>query len=96
MGEMAVRQALGATRVQILATVLREGGGLIAGGLLTGVCIAWWTGHLVSGYVFDVSARDPFVLGFSAVVVALLACLATLIPARRATTVELARALRGD
>jgi putative ABC transport system permease protein len=96
MGEMAVRQALGATRAQILATVLREGGGLVAGGLLVGVSVAWWTGRLVSGYIFDVSARDPFVLGFSAAIVAVLALLATLIPARRATSLQLARALRGD
>jgi putative ABC transport system permease protein len=96
MGEMAVRQALGATRAQILATVLREGGGLVAGGLLVGVSVAWWTGRLVSGYIFDVSARDPFVLGFSAAIVAVLALIATLIPARRATSLQLARALRGD
>jgi hypothetical protein len=43
-------------RAQILATVLREGGGLVAGGLLVGVSVAWWTGRLVSGYIFDVSA----------------------------------------
>jgi hypothetical protein len=96
MGELAVRQALGATRAQILATVLREGGGLVAGGLLAGVGVAWWTGRLVSGYIFNVSARDPVVLGFSAAIVAVLALLATLIPARRATSLQLARALRGD
>jgi putative ABC transport system permease protein len=96
MAEMAVRQALGATRAQILATVLREGGSLVAGGLLVGVSVTWWTGRLVSGYIFDVSARDPFVLGFSAAIVAVLALLATLIPARRATSLQSARALRGD
>lgn len=96
IGEMAVRQALGATRAQILATVVREAGGLVAGGLLAGVGVAWWTGRLVSGYIFEVSARDPFVLGFSAAIVAVLALFATLVPARRAASVQLARALRGD
>jgi putative ABC transport system permease protein len=96
MGEMAVRQALGATRGQILAMVVRDGGGLIAGGLLAGIGVSWWTGHLISAYIFDVSARDPFVLGFSVAIVAMLAFAATLIPARRATSLQLARALRGE
>jgi putative ABC transport system permease protein len=93
-GEMAVRQALGATRGQILAKVLREGAGVALIGVVVGVVIAWWTGRLVAGYVFDVSARDPLVLGASAAIVGLLAVAATLLPARRAAVLELARALR--
>ncbi len=92
--EMAVRQALGATRGQILATVLREGTGVALIGLLIGLAVAWWTGRLVAGYVFDVSARDPLVLGASAAIVGLLAVAATFLPARRAARLELARALR--
>jgi predicted permease len=95
-GEMAVRQALGATQGQILATVMRDGGRAVAAGVLMGICIAWWTGRLVTRYVFAVSAHDPLVLGASAFVVALFAILATLVPARRAASVELARALRGE
>jgi ABC-type lipoprotein release transport system permease subunit len=49
---------------------------------------------MVTRFVFDVSAHDPLVLGVSAFVVALFAILATLVPARRAASVELARALR--
>jgi hypothetical protein len=96
MGEMAVRQALGATQGQILTTVLRDGGVLVVGGLVLGVGVAWWMGRLVSGYIFGVNAHDPFVLGSSVAVVAVLAIVATLLPARRATGLELARALRGD
>jgi ABC-type lipoprotein release transport system permease subunit len=44
--------------------------------------------------VFDVSARDPFVLGSSAAIVGLLAVAATPLPARRAASLDLARALR--
>lgn len=93
-GEMAVRQALGATRGQILAKVLREAAAVASIGVSIGVVVAWWTGRLVAGYVFDVSARDPIVLGASAAIVGLLAVGATLLPARRAATLELARALR--
>jgi ABC-type lipoprotein release transport system permease subunit len=42
------------------------------------------------------SAHDTVVLGVSALIVALLAILAILVPARRAASVELARALRGE
>jgi hypothetical protein len=53
-------------------------------GVAIGLGVTWWTGRLVAGYVFDVSARDPRVLGLSATIVAILAMLATLVPARRA------------
>jgi predicted permease len=93
-GELAVRQALGATRGQILTKVLGESVGVALIGLAIGVVVAWWTGRLVAGYVFDVSARDPFVLGASAAIVGLLAMAATVLPARRAARLDLARALR--
>jgi putative ABC transport system permease protein len=93
-GEIAVRQALGATRGQILAKVLRESAGVALIGLAIGIVVAWWTGRLVAGYLFDVSARDPLVLGASAAIVGFLAVAATFLPARRATVLELARTLR--
>jgi putative ABC transport system permease protein len=94
IGEMAVRQALGATQGQIVASVMRDGAGAAAAGVAIGIGVAWWTGRLVAGYVFDVNARDPLVLGLSAAIVALLAILATFVPARRAASLELAQALR--
>lgn len=92
--EMAVRQALGATRGQIVAKVLREGAVVAVIGSAIGIVVAWWTGRLVAGYVFDVSARDPLVLSASAAIVSILAIAATFLPARRAAALELARALR--
>jgi hypothetical protein len=70
--------------------------GAAAAGVAIGTGLAWWTGRLVAGYVFDVSGRDPLVLGLSAAIVASVAMLATLVPARRAASPELARALRGE
>jgi ABC-type antimicrobial peptide transport system permease subunit len=96
MGEMAVRQALGATRQQVFASVMADGARLTAAGLALGVAIAWWMGALAGGYVFDIAPRDPAVLGGAALVVAVVAVLATLVPARRASVVELTRAIKGD
>jgi ABC-type antimicrobial peptide transport system permease subunit len=96
IGEMAIRQALGATRGQIVGAVMRDGAGVALIGIVIGAGLAWWTGRLVASYVFDVSASDPLVLGLSAAMVGLLAIFATLVPARRAAAPELARVLRGD
>jgi len=94
-GEVAVRQALGATRARVFAAVMAEGATAGAAGVLCGLVIAWWTGRVVRQYVFEVSAADPLVLGGSAAAVGLLALAATVLPARRAARLDLARTLRG-
>ena len=94
IGEMAVRQALGATRQQVFGAVMRDGARLTVAGLAIGVGVAWWTGTLVGTYVFDVAALDPTVLASSAAAVAVVAALSTALPARRAAVVELSRALK--
>jgi ABC-type antimicrobial peptide transport system permease subunit len=96
IGEMAVRQALGATRRQVFGAVMRDGARLTLAGLAIGLGVAWWTGTLLGAYVFDVAALDPAVLGGSAGAVAVLAALSTALPARRAAVVELSRALKID
>jgi predicted permease len=96
IGEMAVRQALGASRTQVFAAVVRDGLPSAAVGITLGGALAWWTGRLLAGYLFEVAPRDPVVLGGSTALVALLVLAATLLPARRAATLELARALRMD
>jgi putative ABC transport system permease protein len=95
-GEMAIRQTLGATRSQVFWIVMRDGMQIAAAGLASGAILAWWTGRLVGRYVYDVRPADPFVLGGSAAVVAVVAILATLGPAARASTREFARALRQE
>ncbi|MGH9409251.1 MAG: ABC transporter permease [Vicinamibacterales bacterium] len=93
-GEMAIRQALGATRAQVVWAIVRDGGLVALPGLLAGVTIAWWTGHLIGGYVYEVSAADPVVLAAGTLSVALVALGAMILPARRAAQLEPARALR--
>lgn len=92
--ELAVRQAVGATRPQVFWIVLSHGAGLAGTGIALGLLMSWWTGRLLSGYVYEVNAADPLVLGGSAVVVAVVAIAATAIPAARAARAELAQRLR--
>lgn len=92
--EMAVRQAFGATRQHVFWLVLSHGAGMAGAGVGLGLLLAWWSGRLLAGYVYEVDATDPVVLGGSALAVALVAISATLLPAARASRRELARALR--
>lgn len=94
MGEMAIRQALGATRGQVFWSVVGDAGRTAAPGLLGGLAVAWWTGRLLAGYVFDVGANDPVVLAVGALSVAAVTLVAILLPAHRVATIEPARALR--
>ncbi len=94
LGEMAVRFAVGATRGQVFRLVLVDMLRLAATGLLIGLVLAWWTGQLMSRYVYHVSPGNLIVLGASGAAVLLVAVGATLAPARRAASVESARVLR--
>jgi putative ABC transport system permease protein len=92
--EMAIRQALGATRVDVYWTVVRDGGGVAIAGTLAGLVLAWWTGRLIAAYVYHVAPADPAVLSVSAGIVLAVAFAAMLLPARRAASLDPASALR--
>jgi putative ABC transport system permease protein len=92
--EMAVRQALGATRVQLFLMVLGDGGRVAGAGVAIGVVLAWMTGALMRGYLFQVAAADPIVLAMSGVVVCVAAVVALIVPACRAAGLDPAQALR--
>jgi putative ABC transport system permease protein len=93
-GEMAVRQALGATRGDVSWAIVRDAGQKALPGLVAGLVIAWWSGHLVAGYVYAVGPADPVVLATSVLSVAAVALAAMVLPARRVAAVDPARALR--
>lgn len=93
-GEMAIRQALGATRREVFAMVLRDGATIAAIGVAVGLLMAWWEGRLIGAYLYQVRPGDPIVLAASAAVVLAAALAAIVIPARRAAALEPARILR--
>jgi len=92
--EIGVRMALGAGRGGIIRLVASEMSVVILGGLAAGVGAAYASGRYVQSQLFGLNADDPLV--FSAVVVILLvsAAAATLMPALRASRIEVVRALR--
>jgi hypothetical protein len=96
MREMGVRVALGAQAADIRRLVLWQGVRVAAIGVALGVIAAYLTVRYVEKLLFATSARDPLAFGFSVLTILLVAVLATLLPARRATKVDPVVALRSE
>jgi predicted permease len=94
--EMAIRMALGSQRAGIMRLVLASGAKLALIGCAIGLVGAWGASHLLSSFLFGVSALDPIVLALAAIVLLLLTLTASLLPARRAATVDLTESLRSQ
>lgn len=91
--EIGIRIALGSTARGIFELVFREGLTLVAAGLMLGLLGAIAVGRAMEGQVFGVTPTDPFVLGTVALSTAIIALLACVSPARRATRVDPLNAL---
>jgi ABC-type antimicrobial peptide transport system permease subunit len=94
--EMAIRMALGSQRSGIVRLVVTSGAKLAAIGCVIGLVGAFAASHLLRSFLFGVSAVDPLVLALAAVVLLLLTLTASLLPARRAATVDLTQTLRAE
>lgn len=92
--EIGVRMALGATRMSILRLIAGEGARLIIVGGVLGIGAALATAQLLKSLLFNVGPRDPATFAVVALLLALVALAATLIPARAAMKVEPVVALR--
>jgi len=92
--EIGVRQALGATPRNILFLVLKKGMGLTLVGIGIGLICSFVLTRLMSSLLFGVNASDPLTFVTVPLVLGLVALLACLIPARRATRIDPLVALR--
>jgi predicted permease len=91
--EIGIRIALGSTQGGIFHLVFKEGFTLIAGGLTLGLVGALALGRTLEGHVFGVTPTDPRVLASMALATAVIALLACVSPARRATQIDPLEAL---
>lgn len=94
--EMGLRLALGATPAQVLAMVLRRGTALAAGGVVVGVGGALLVSRSLGSLLYGVSPFDPVTFALVPLVFLLVAGVASLVPARRATRADPASALRAE
>jgi putative ABC transport system permease protein len=94
--EIGVRMALGADRGNVIRMVLRGAFSQIGIGLALGIPAAIGAGKLMTGQLFGVKPWDPVMLTLATVLLGVAALLATVIPARRAASVEPMVALRSE
>ena len=94
--EMAIRLALGSQRSSILRLVLVSGAKLGLAGCVIGTVAAIFATRLLRSLLFEVDSLDPVVLVFATTSILLLALAASVIPARRAASIEPVEALRSE
>jgi predicted permease len=94
--EIGVRVAVGAQRSDVLVMVVREGLAMALIGVAIGLALSLVLTRVLASFLFGVGPRD--VATFTSVSVALViaTCVASYVPARRATRVDPIRALRHD
>jgi putative ABC transport system permease protein len=92
--EIGIRMALGASRADVIAMVMRMGMGLIAIGLAAGLAASLAVSKVLASELFGVSARDPLTFGAVAAVVLAAGAAACWFPALRATRIDPTVALR--
>jgi putative ABC transport system permease protein len=92
--EFGIRMALGARRSDVLRMVVWQGLRLTTGGLALGLAGSLGLSRLLSGLLFGVTPTDPATYAVVATLLALVSLAACWIPARRATRVDPAVALR--
>jgi len=94
--EIGIRMALGANRADVLKLVVRQGMMMTLIGLVLGLAGAFALSRVLTGMLYGVSATDPLTFTGVSIVLLVVALLACLIPARRATHVDPIIALRTE
>jgi predicted permease len=94
--EIAIRLSLGASRRAVLGLIARQGLALVAVGMMAGLGIAFVGARYLKSLLFGITTHDP--LSFAGATIALLvvALVAALLPARRATQIDPIVALRQE
>jgi putative ABC transport system permease protein len=92
--EMGVRMALGAQRWDVMLLVLGRAAWLLSAGLAVGLAGAWVAARAMKAFLFGVGAHDPATLMGVCGLLAVCGCVAALVPARRAASIDPMVALR--
>ena len=94
--EIGIRMALGAAPERLRSDVLGRALTVAGAGAVVGILIALGASRLLTGLLYEVSPTDPMALVGACVVLLAVVSIAAYIPARRATKIDPALALRSD
>jgi predicted permease len=94
--EMGIRMALGASSADVVKLVVRQGLLQLGIGLGVGLALAFGVTRLIGILMYQVDPQDPMVFGGVLAMIVLVGLAASLVPARRATSVDPVEALRAE
>jgi putative ABC transport system permease protein len=94
--EIGIRMALGATAGDVVGMIVREGFVLAAAGVVIGVAGAYALSRTLEALLYGVAATDPASFVLAPSVLFLFSLGASYLPARRATRIDPAAALRAE
>jgi hypothetical protein len=94
--EIGIRMALGAQRDAVLKLVLKQGGAIVAVGLVAGIVGAAMLTRYLEGMLYGLDALDPMTFVLVAAAFAAVAMVAACLPARRATAIDPLVAVRHE
>ena len=94
--EIGIRMAIGASPADVLRMILLHGLRLTLGGIVFGMLLSFALSRSITGLLFGTSPFDPVVFAAVATLLAAIATVAYLIPARRATVIDPMQALRAE
>jgi predicted permease len=92
--EIGIRMALGARRRDVLRLVVGQGVWMAGVGCMIGVALAAAARQVLSAFLFDTPALDPLPFAWAVALLALIALLASWVPARAAMMIDPQAALR--
>ena len=94
--EIGIRMALGAVSRDVARMILRDVAILVGVGLAIGLPAAWALGRYIGNQLFEITPTDPLTMAAAVLVLATVAAVAGLVPARRAARINPILALRYD
>ena len=94
--EIGLRMALGASRVDILAMISREAATLLVTGLAIGTTLALSAGKIAASMLYGLKSWDPLTVALAVTAMAAIAMVASLVPAKKAASIDPMTALREE